>query len=435
MRIGLLTGSLSREGGGVFSAMQGLSIALRSRGADVRVFGLADNALNDDRASWGDIPVHVAQIWGPRAFGYAHDLYHAIISSQLDVLHVLCPWMYPSVVCLRWARATRHPVIVSGNGSFDPWALANARWKKRIADSLYERRHLRRAACVHALCEAEALAMRHYGLDNPVCIIPNGVDLPEAAPSGEIKTPWRNSLPTDAKVLLFLGRLHPKKNVIALIDVWRDLQRTSAECANWWLVIAGNDQIDYEAECKRHVSEMGASRVLFVGPQYTSAKDASFRNASAFVLPSLSEGLPMAVLEAWSYGLPVLMTPECNLPEGIKAGAAIQCTYDKDGIERGLLALFSMSDAERHHMGKAARRLVEQRYTWPGVAHDMASVYEWALCGGAPPSCVRRTAGRHHDLEWFARQGIARADPIKIDVEGFEPWESNTGSGKGGRRG
>jgi len=154
--------------------MQGLSMAMRSGGADIRVFGLADDGLGDDRASWSDIPVHAARISGPRAFGYAGDLYQAVLSSQLDVLHVLCSWMYPSVVCLRWGRETRRPVIVSGSGSFDPWALANSRWKKRIAESLYGRRHLRRAACIHALCEAEALALRDYGLRNPICISQRG---------------------------------------------------------------------------------------------------------------------------------------------------------------------------------------------------------------------------------------------------------------------
>ena len=70
--------------------MQGLSMAMRSGGADIRVFGLADDGLGDDRASWSDIPVHAARISGPRAFGYAGDLYQAVLSSQLDVLHVLC---------------------------------------------------------------------------------------------------------------------------------------------------------------------------------------------------------------------------------------------------------------------------------------------------------------------------------------------------------
>ena len=59
----------------------------------------------------------------------------------------------------------------------------------------------------------------------------------------------------------------------------------------------------------------GIARSLrFVGPQFDDDKATSFAGAAAFVLPSLSEGLPVAVLEAWSYGLRVLMTEPCNPP-------------------------------------------------------------------------------------------------------------------------
>ena len=63
------------------------------------------------------------------------------------------------------------------------------------------------------------------------------------------------------------------------------------------------------------------------------------------MLPSFSEGMPIAVLEAWSYGLPVLMTEACNLPEGFAAGAALQIGPDRAGIGAGLRQLFAMSDA------------------------------------------------------------------------------------------
>ena len=60
------------------------------------------------------------------------------------------------------------------------------------------------------------------------------------------------------------------------------------------------------------------------GPQFDTAKRASYRNSEAFVLPSFSEGLPMAVLEAWSHGKPVLMSSGCNLPQGFSANAALR---------------------------------------------------------------------------------------------------------------
>jgi len=96
----------------------------------------------------------------------------------------------------------------------------------------------------------------------------------------------------------------------------------------------------------------------------------------------------MVILEAWSYGLPVLMTPHCNLPEGFQVGAAIQVEANQESIAQGLNALFSMSDNERQTLGIKGRKLVEEQFTWPKIAAEMSSVYEWILGGGSPPSFI-----------------------------------------------
>ena len=188
-------------------------------------------------------------------------------------------------------------------------------------------------------------------------------------------------------------------------------------------MIAGWDQGGHEAELKRRCSDLNLpfaaipasdflaencklptenSNVAFVGPAFGEEKDALLRSADAFILPSLSEGLPMSVLEAWAYGLPVLMTPECNLPEGFAADAAVRIGAEDakkaesgklkaescGNIEGGLHALFEMSDADRAAMGERGRKLVEERFTWPKVAGQMKEVYEWVLGGGAKPEGV-----------------------------------------------
>jgi poly(glycerol-phosphate) alpha-glucosyltransferase len=147
--------------------------------------------------------------------------------------------------------------------------------------------------------------------------------------------------------------------------------------------------------------------VVFLGPAFGEAKDQLLRRASAFILPSFSEGLPMSVLEAWAYRLPVLMTEHCNLPEGFAAEAAMRIGTDGGdqrsevggqmsglggqtmSMTEGMRALMEMSDAERLLMGQRGRSLVEREFTWPQVAAQMKEVYEWVLGGGAKPRCVR----------------------------------------------
>jgi poly(glycerol-phosphate) alpha-glucosyltransferase len=139
-----------------------------------------------------------------------------------------------------------------------------------------------------------------------------------------------------------------------------------------------------------------AADVLFFGPAFGEETEALLRSADAFVLPSFSEGLPMSVLEAWSYGLPVVMTPECNLPEGFACVAALEIRNSSafqpatshsllatptklDSDWEGLRTLIEMTDQERVAMGMRGRRLVEQRFTWPKVAAQMRRLYEEVL--------------------------------------------------------
>ena len=126
-------------------------------------------------------------------------------------------------------------------------------------------------------------------------------------------------------------------------------------------------------------STLDSAEVLFFGPAFGKEKEALLRSAEAFILPSFSEGLPMSVLEAWSYGLPVVMTPECNLPEGFACGAALEIRSGERSFQDGMRILIEMTKQERAAMGMRGRRLVEERFTWPKVAQSLKEIYESLL--------------------------------------------------------
>lgn len=382
MRVGVLTASVSPLAGGLYGVLPPLVRGLGGAGCDVRVFGIGSTDEQAD-SSWHGANVCICPRIGPRSFGFAPRLHPALDEAQLDVLHTHGLWMYPSVAAVRWRTRWRRPLVVSPHGMLDPWAVHNAGWKKRMASHLFERHHLGGAACLHALNEAEYRAIRSFGLRNPVAIIPNGIELP-----GEMRKPVTSDRD---RVLLFLGRLHPKKGLANLLRAWARAQNSaSRDGYRWRLVIAGWDQAGHESELRRLSDELAlGATVSFSGPQFGERKVAAFTHADAFVLPSLSEGLPIAVLEAWSYALPVLMTPECNLQEGFASGAAISLGRDVESIEAQLLALQSLSDQLRRDMGLRGRRLVEAHFNWPEIAESMSRVYRWLTAGGERPPQVR----------------------------------------------
>lgn len=375
MRIGFVTPFLTRSGGGIFASAQRLAQTLAMED-DVRVFGLDDVAAADDLPTWQPLLPESFRVRGPRAFGYAPGLGRAVRDARLEVVHSHGLWMYPTIA----ARRSGAPGIISPHGMLDPWALALSRWKKRIAGAFFQNAHLREASCLHALCQSEAESIRAYGLRNPICVIPNGVDLP--SPSAEPPS-WAERIPPHEKVLLYLGRLHPKKGLANLLRAWPSIG------APWHLAIAGWNQAGHEEDLQKLATELRTSRIHFLGAQFGVAKSAAYRRADAFVLPSLSEGLPMVVLEAWAHGKPVLMTTECNLPEGFAASAAIRIPTNSEGIGESLRKLATMSDSERCEMGLRGRRLVEQRFSWQNIACDFRAVYDWMLRGGTPPDCIK----------------------------------------------
>jgi glycosyltransferase involved in cell wall biosynthesis len=379
MRVGFLVSSVSREAGGLFESVRGLAKAVASKNANAHVFGIRDEQSAVDLQEWQPLSV---QTFRPqlRAWGYSNQLVPAMLGADLDVLSVHGLWKYCSVGSQRWHRGTDRPYIVHPHGMLDQWALRNARWKKRIAAVLYENQHLRGAACLRALSEAEARSIRSYGLRNPICVIPNGVDLPDLRESNA-KTQSENG-----KTLLYLGRLHPKKNLINLIRAWNHLSNSQcAESKCWVLAIAGWDQGGYESELRRIAA---ADSIVFLGSRFGAEKSQCYRTCDAFIMPSLSEGLPMTVLEAWAYAKPVVMTPECNLFEGFSAGAALRVGPTPEEIADGLRSIIQMSDDDRKAMGARGRDLVTTKFSWPRIGEQMRAVYEWVVLGGAPPVTV-----------------------------------------------
>jgi glycosyltransferase involved in cell wall biosynthesis len=383
MKVGFLVGSVSRKAGGLFQSVRGLAKAVASANEEVRVFGIRDEQSAVDLQEWQPLSV---QTFRPRlrAWGYSNELVPAMFDADLDVLSVHGLWKYCSVASQRWHRQTGRPYVVHPHGMLESWAVRNAMWKKRIAALLYENQHLRRAACLRALTEAEAQSIRNYGLSNPICVIPNGVDLPDL---GESNAKTQSPNP---KTLLYLGRLHPKKNISNLIRAWNEpfkSQRASGD--RWVLAIAGWDQGGCEAQLRQLTTDLGLlTSVIFLGPQFGGDKSECYRTCDAFILPSLSEGLPMAVLEAWAHAKPVLMTPECNLPEGFEVHAALRIGTTPEEIAAGLKALREMSDDDRSQMGDHGRALVATRFSWPRIGEQMRRVYEWML-GAEMPNTVR----------------------------------------------
>ncbi len=240
MKVAILSSFLSRAGGGVSEvALRVSQNVSKLPGVDVEAFGLQDSEIKHDKNLWAPLPISVNNIVGPSFFGYSPQLVAALKSSAADLIHLHGLWQYPSIACLK----SQKPYLTTIHGMLDQWAIKNSGAKKRIASFLYEKTALKKASCLQAFTRQELSDIRAFGLKNPVCIIPNGVDVPEVEHLRTIIPDWKKEIPVGGKVLLYLGRIHPKKGLTNLIKAWKKIQGAkfveSLAFSNCWLGSTG----------------------------------------------------------------------------------------------------------------------------------------------------------------------------------------------------
>src|SRR5262249_18492865 len=149
----------------------------------------------------------------------------------------------------------------------------------------------------HATSEAELAETRALGLTQPVHVVPNGVAITDLCLVHERQP--------QARTILSLSRIHPKKGLPLLLRAWAALADRRPQ---WRLGIAGPDELSHLAELKALAHDLGAPRVRFLEPLYGSEKQAALQNADVFVLPSHNENFGLVVAEALAAGTPVIAT-------------------------------------------------------------------------------------------------------------------------------
>jgi glycosyltransferase involved in cell wall biosynthesis len=296
--------------------------------------------------------------------------------SDVDLVHLHGVWDPVIYAVSHLAAKAGKPYVVTPHGMLDPWSLSQKRLKKRIALSLGYRRMLNDAAFLHFLNADELALTQSLHLNSPARIIPNGIFLEELDPLPP-KGAFRAAHPefADAKLILFLSRLHYKKGLDYLADAFAIVLK---EVPDARLIVAGPDD-GAKAAFEQQIARLGiAGRVHLVGPIYAAQKIAALRDCDCFCLPSRQEGFSLAVTEAMACESPVVISTECHFPEVREAQAGIVAELNASAIAAGIKTV--LQDAPlAQKMGVAGRELVVSRFTWPKVAQQMIEGYQAAL--------------------------------------------------------
>lgn len=293
---------------------------------------------------------------------------HSILASfatwvgKYDVVHyhAIGPCLASPIARLRGRR-----VVATIHGQ--DWR--RGKWG-RVASAVL---HLSEWMALHVphatISVSETLAKRYREESGcPVIYIPNGISID----LGDDTAVLREFGLSDGCYILFAGRLVPEKGAHYLIEAHG---RAGIDVP---LVIAGDSSNSGTYVAQLHAA--AAAGVVFTGYQYGARLAALFRHAALFVLPSDLEGLPIVLLEALSYGVPVLASDIAPNVEVLGGHGRYFAAGDVAGLSVALLKCLGNGDEMRTEAHTIAERALRD-YDWDRVADETARVYAALVSG------------------------------------------------------
>jgi glycosyltransferase involved in cell wall biosynthesis len=367
------------------SGVPNLCEALAAAGAEMILFSIADqrggqgdtyhHGYRDCRFAWDypRVPI-LCRLHNSRALSKA--LRDAALTA--DIIHNHGLWLMPNVRAAWAAAAGRKSLLISTCGMLAPAALAFSHLKKRAFWALLQGRAVRSAACIHATSEQEYEEIRSFGLTNPLAIIPLGIDLPEL--------PAQLPDPPVERVVLSLGRIHPKKGLSRLVHAWAKVE---AKYPRWRLRIVGPPEVGHDNELRALVMALGLTRVSVEGPIPADAKTTAYREADLFVLSTLNENFGLTVGEALAAGTPVISTKGAPWSGLEREGCGWWIDHGVEPLAAALAHAMELSREELKAMGGKGRDWMARDFSWDRVAQDMLGVYLWLARRAEPPPAIR----------------------------------------------
>jgi len=319
------------------------------------------------RQSWSarlGLPFLLAAFW----------LSAGALARTSDVLHA--HWIPAGLIGLTTWR--RRPVVVTVWGS--DMALLRLPVVGKVA-----RRLLRRAAAVIAVSGAMERELLALGLPaGKVSVVLTAIDAQEPPQRSREELRSALGLPPGRPLALFLGRLSPVKGPDVLVEAIAALHERQPQAC---FVFAGDGQLRGPLEDAVRARSL-QKQVVFAGFVARERVADYLAACDLLVLPSRSEGLPHAVLEAMAFSLPVVASAVGGVPEAVEDGVtgALVPPGDPRALADALDPLLSDA-ALRARQGAAGRRAFEARaHTWDRVARDLEALYARALSGPVAPA-------------------------------------------------
>jgi glycosyltransferase involved in cell wall biosynthesis len=297
-----------------------------------------------------------------------------------DLVHIHGLFSFSGVAAGAIAFVRRVPYVVRPYGTLMAYGVEQRRPRlKRLSLLFFEGPILRNATFVHFTSTAELDEARRIGIPFKAVVIPLGV---EVAPLAETDLSDASERPkSDAKTVLYLSRIDPKKNIEGLLRAFAVVRETYPDAV---LLIAGSGSLNYVLALKKLAAELAIEENLqWLGHVEGTRKLGAFLAAQIFTLPSFSENFGVAAVEAMLLGLP------CILGEGVaiakevsEAGAGLVVAPHPPTIAAAIVRLLD-DDDYRRRMGERAKSYAEREYSTAKMTQRLMALYESVISSDA----------------------------------------------------
>lgn len=362
--------------GGVENHVWHLAEGLHNRGVEVEVFttdlekDLPLERLRDPASSF-PYPVHrfstvkVADL--PHALGnVAPGMVSGILSGRWDVVHAHAYGYFPTFAGTVNKILNRSALVITPHS--DPGRPSPEKW---VFDRVVPRATLQRANRVIALTQTERHYLESLGIpQDRIAVIPNGVDMAEF---GSFQPRNTNGEPV---TVLFAGRCYPEQKglevlmrAMALLKEERSVQ----------LRVVGEDWGGHDVVRTLSRTLDLDDRVALVGKVDRPRLLGEYRRADIFVLPSLFDSFPIAILEAMAAALPVVATRVGGVPDVVQDGRTgiLVAPADPNGLAQALGGLAG-DPVARRTMGRNGQDRA-RTFSWDDILTRIQGVYDDAV--------------------------------------------------------
>lgn len=374
LRVAQVVSGMENEAAGTTYCVRRLCQTLAARGTSVTILSVGDcSARKSEPLEMSVYPRTAKRVPAVGGLLFSKGLSKAIATEAEggSILHNHGLWRMPNVYVGRAAAKARVPLVVSPHGMLGAGALKFSWRKKQLFSIIAQKPALAAAKCFHATSRQELEDIRAFGLHAPVAIIPNGIDIP---PAESLRRDERSAAP---RTVLYLGRVHPKKGIDRLLHAWSKVADHRPE---WRLRVIGPSEGGHDRELEALSASLGLRSVEFHPGLFGEEKDAAYRQADLFVLPTLDENFGMVVAEALANGTPVISTRGAPWAGLETHGCGWWIDHGVEPLVRCLELAMSMPREALRSMGAKGREWMARDFSWEHVADDMLDVYRW--CAG-----------------------------------------------------